>query len=125
MEVRIESRNRPYTAVALQWAIANGATCIDRGQGLYVCGSTEGRQLHSFADGPRGGVTIGNVFITEEDPYDTLDDPDLLAHEAKHSDQWAIGGKWIPGLYWGSELAAGLVGVCGPFEVAAGAKEGC
>jgi hypothetical protein len=118
------ARNLPYTTLGLEWAQANGATCIDRGQGLYVCGSTDAQGLNAFADGPRGGVTIGNVFITEDDVFETLDDPDLLAHEAKHSDQWAILGAAFAPIYLGTEGAAMLLGTCGPFERLAGANAG-
>ena len=118
------SRNQDFTTFALAWAQANGATCVDRGQGLYVCGGNGAEGLNSFADGPRGGVTIGNVYLTEDDVFDALEDPDLLAHEAKHSDQWAVLGVAIVPIYLGTEGAAAILGTCGPLERLAGAEAG-
>lgn len=78
----------------------------------------------SWADGPEGGVTIGNVFLTEGDLIETLRNPNLLAHEAKHSDQWAILGPAFAPMYLGSDGALSLFGVCGPFEGLAGYEAG-
>jgi hypothetical protein len=106
--------------VALAHARANDADCVGRGQKLWLCGGVR----NTWADGPAGGIAIGNVYITEAGVRDTLNKPRLLAHEAKHSDQWAILGSKFAVIYLGTDGVPGLIGLCGPFEGWAGYADG-
>jgi len=90
------------------------------GEDLFICCTGAPRWLN----GPRGGMTVGNVFLTSE--ADVA--PDLRRHEVRHADQWAVLGPLaFPLLYGLAEAIARLRGK-GPegnvFERLAGLGEG-
>lgn len=64
---------------------------------------------------PRGGVCVGNVFLTGREPSDAV-----LRHERKHVSQWHLYGLAMPVLYW----AAGRNPEKNWFEVEAGLTDG-
>lgn len=103
----------PATVAALGWGVLHGGTVDSCGRLLVVSGMEGG-------DGPRGGVTVGRVFLTED--QDRLDDA-MVRHEERHTNQWAVLGGALPLLYAAAELAGG-----GPngnlFEAHAGLADG-
>ena len=113
-----DARNRDLTNMALAVAKAQGADCRSREQRLWVCGNAS-------CDGPQDGVTVGNVYVTEDSTESVLSNPALLAHEAKHSDQWAILGSAFVPIYLETEGVARLAGhECGVLEKLAGEEGG-
>lgn len=64
---------------------------------------------------PRGGVCVGNVFLTGAEPSKVL-----VAHELVHARQWKRYGLVFPLLY----AAAGANPLTNRFEVEAGLKSG-
>ncbi len=99
------------TAVGLVLALIAGASCSWNGQELMIL-CTEAKRLRV-----KGGFTFGNVFITDKRRVG----PDLLRHEAKHADQWALMGWSFAALYVGSSA---LVGECNVWEAMAGYADG-
>ncbi len=92
-------RNFRWTVAG--WAIARsqGATCKWRKGLMVVC---TGARWAGF----RGGMTIGNTYITTERTVSAR----LLAHETKHSDQWAIFGWLFVPLYLLAEAVSWIWG---------------
>lgn len=81
--------NAPASGVGLIVAASNGAQCATSAGGLIVCGGA--------ANNPGGGgTTIGDVFVTDKSTSVVLQNPELIKHELRHSDQWA---GWGPFLY--------------------------
>ncbi|HMC41841.1 MAG TPA: hypothetical protein VKI20_02435 [Acidimicrobiales bacterium] len=111
--------NLPATAVALGLARLTGSRPVVS-EDLFMCCARVPRWLN----GPRGGMTVGNVYLTSGgEPA-----PDLRRHEVRHADQWALlGPVAFPILYGVAELVARLRGK-GPranlFERWAGLSEG-
>ncbi len=115
---------RQITIAALEMAQSQGGKCTPGPRGLHLCvvpkgadvnvrlGSTDVRiQIYD-----KGGTTIGNVFITDED---RRGDGPLLDHELFHTFQWAAAGGLPFAALYGNEYAkAG--GECNRFEQAAG-----
>lgn len=64
---------------------------------------------------PRGGVTVGRVFLTGPQPTAAL-----LRHESRHVEQWRTYGLAMPILYW----LAGRDAHSNWFEVEAGLDDG-
>ncbi len=64
---------------------------------------------------PRGGVCVGNVFLTGKKPGIKV-----LQHEARHVLQWKRYGLAMPVLYW----LAGSDPSTNRFEVQAGLRDG-
>ena len=63
-----------------------------------------------------GGTTYGSVFVTPQlSSYltSTGDGRKLMSHEAKHADQWAVGGLGFGIAYVGTYAASGR---CNMFE---------
>jgi hypothetical protein len=88
-------KNLPSTTVGFVAAEADHGHC-HWAPGLMV-------QCSSARWSPRGGIDIGNVFITTDDRSDI--DSALMSHEAKHADQWAIfGNLHFPALYGGASI---------------------
>lgn len=111
--------NLPATALAAGLARLAG-TRPTMGNDLFICCTGVPRWLN----GPRGGMTVGNVFLTSR----TEIEPGLRRHEVRHADQWAVLGPLaFPVLYGLAEAAARLRGK-GPegnvFERLAGLGEG-
>lgn len=98
--------------VATLVAIGYGALLSRRGaqplDGLLIF------KLPSWAY-PRGGITIGRVFLTGQSCSESL-----LRHERVHVQQWRRYGLLFPLLYW----AAGLDPRRNRFEVEAGLIDG-
>jgi len=111
--------NLPATALALGLARLAGRRALV-GEDLFMCCTNVPRWLN----GPRGGVTIGNVFLTSG----AGPTPELRRHEVRHADQWALLGPLaFPVLYVLAEGIAWLRGK-GPegnvFERLAGLGDG-
>lgn len=74
---------------------------------------------------------VGDYFIVRHDRIVT---PELLRHETKHADQWAVFGNSYPGFYFGAEgwarvYDAAVDGEHAPsyynvFELVANSREG-
>ncbi len=81
------------------WAEINGAECgWNKKNQILICKGIN----NAFADGPKGGMTIGSVFITEKRVDDCID-----RHEGKHANQWAVlGGVGFPAAYAVGEALA-------------------
>ena len=79
-------RNAGYTAAGVGWAYANGGRC-QRRQGLMVA-CTGMRWGYGF----RGGVTVGNTYLTNARRVTNQ----RMRHEANHATQWAISGERFP-----------------------------
>jgi RHS repeat-associated protein len=93
------------TALGLTVAAIAGASCaIHGGELTVIC--TGARRLRI-----KGGFTIGNVFVTGLSRREV--GPRLIAHEAKHSDQWAILGWGMGPAYAAAYFQAGE---CNIFE---------
>jgi hypothetical protein len=111
--------NLPITLPTVGLARMAGADCR-RGRDLFVVCSGVPRWLN----GPRGGVTVGNAFLTSGPPPDT----DLRRHEVRHADQWAVAGLIaFPVAYAIAELigrARGRGRAGNVFERLAGLAEG-
>ena len=106
-----EVSNAPWTAAALSYAAAVGGECHGRSGGLLEC---------MVADFPGYGdqVTIGNVvFNTTGERMKN----ERLAHETKHSDQWALFGADFAIDYL---IQQGIVGECNFWEWWAGFGSG-
>lgn len=101
----------PFTIPAVTWGYANGGVLHVHGDMLVMTGMSRGY-------GPRSGVTIGQVFLTSDDSK-----LNLLAHEARHSDQWLIFGGLLPPLYLVADLLGGGPGG-NVFEINAGLESG-
>jgi len=97
-------------------ALSSGASCgFSWSEVMVVCTGAGSNFLVR-----KGGTTYGSVFTTPERGVKAP----LLGHEAKHADQWALGG--FPGFgvpYLAAEVV-GLRGSCNPFERWAGLTEG-
>ncbi|MGH2759141.1 MAG: RHS repeat-associated core domain-containing protein, partial [Actinomycetota bacterium] len=88
------------------WAIARsqGATCKWRKGLMVVC---TGARWAGF----RGGMTIGNTYITTAPVVSA----GLLAHETKHADQWALFGWLFVPLYLLAEAVSWIWGARGRY----------
>ncbi len=114
-----QSRNQEWKLRGSAWARANGGTCVQREQGMVLC-----HGVSDLGSGPREGLTIGNAFVTSlPENRVTLD---LLSHEAKHSDQWAVLGDKFAAIYVGDWLASRAAGRgdCQLLEGLAGYEDG-
>ena len=65
---------------------------------------------------PRGGVCVGNCFLTGDGPIDDR----LIAHESVHAEQWRRYGFLMPVLY----ALAGRDPLRNRFEIEAGLEDG-
>jgi RHS repeat-associated protein len=83
--------NAPLTGAVVAVAAAGGASCGMDGQELTVVCQNAPRWMYG-----RGGTTLGGAFMTDKLPTDPHDRSRRLAHEAKHSDQWAIANIVAP-----------------------------
>lgn len=109
------------TSLALTVAKTAGAECRTASNGLIVC--------RSQALNVQGGTTYGEVFITSSKISRVLSDEDLLAHEQRHSEQWASLGPVLFGASYllevvKSEMETGTYGCGNRYEIEAGLKEG-
>ncbi len=110
-----ETRNAPFTAVALAWGEANGGNCHLQGnEGMFVCTGMTGGY------GPRAGFTVGNGYLTGDDEVTK----EQMKHETKHADQWALGGLAFPVAYGVNAAATGNDPCRNFFEWWAGFKNG-
>lgn len=92
--------NAPASTVGL-WIGERFGDCQAAPDQLTVCGGA-GRF------GP-GGLTIGNVIITNGSSSDAISNSDFMRHESIHSTQWAILG---PGLFlaiWLNQTAGSII----------------
>ncbi|MCC7365165.1 MAG: hypothetical protein IT303_12420 [Dehalococcoidia bacterium] len=103
----------PFTVPALAWGVANGGTVEVRGSMFVVTGMDSGW-------GPRAGVTVGQVFLTNKEEVSDV----LLAHESTHADQWAALGVLLPALYAANDALTGAAADQNVFEVDAGLEAG-
>lgn len=106
------------------------SSCRMRSDGIIGCFG-----LGSLLDrlgGSNNAVTIGNVILSREKSWNEMG-AELIAHEIKHADQWAVAGlaTWPNPLLGQSKMlesylaAQALFGTCGnPFEKAAGIGPG-
>jgi hypothetical protein len=94
--------NAPWTFSATAFATATGSNCDWEVELTVACYGGA-----SWADGPRGGFTAGNTFITENTPAELAASAQgngtttqrILQHERAHSTQWSILGGSTPFLY--------------------------
>ena len=108
-------QNAPLTIIGTAWSEANGGDCsMNWGEIFMVC-----RGVNDYADGPKGGITLGGVFIT----HDPIPDDCVIRHEVKHSTQWAVIGPVFIPAYAVAEVASGG-GAKNPFEIQAGLRDG-
>lgn len=114
-------QNAPITTASRLYGEGIGGNCGQREVLMTVCSGASGGFV------PRGGFTIGNVFVTRQPEVSTT----LLSHETKHSDQWAILGLAMPAAYGLAEAASIATGASGAkagcnnaFKIAAGPEEG-
>jgi len=114
--------NAPLTLGVGAAATLGGGDCGVNGQEMMLVCSNAPDWMYD-----RGGTTIGNVFLTG----DGKPSERLLAHEAKHADQWAmsqmllgpVGMIAFPIAYGAEEKASGGKG-CNFFERWAGLDDG-
>ncbi|MBM7470324.1 RHS repeat-associated protein [Microbacterium keratanolyticum] len=97
-----QEANRLATTAALLAAFAGKADCQTAHNGVIVCGS--------FVNPGGGGTTFGDVFLTAEDTADVLMDDNLLAHELRHSQQWAGWSADYVLAYLGESLKSAMRG---------------
>lgn len=138
--------NSQLSELAMNLAIAAGGSCQGAAGGLIVCIVPIGAEVplrgrtaiptgvdqygnptystvdfdFSFTVWGKGGTTIGNVFITENQA--AMNDAALLDHELVHTYQWAAAGGLPFALLYGLEYAR--AGECNRFEEAAGYAAG-
>ena len=117
--------NAPATGLGALVALAGGATCNDAQNGLIVCSSS---RFNPGGD-DTGGTTFGEVFVTKRDAEDVLTNKGLLAHEQRHSEQWAGWGLFRYPLAYAyesgvSNAVSGSYGSANYFEWDAGMVEG-
>jgi hypothetical protein len=110
-------RNLPVSTAAALWGVAHGGSARVHNGLLVVSG------MHS-GFGPRGGVTVGSVYLTKE-----VGDAATLRHEQHHAGQWAVlgpaafGVSYVAAQWTGTALLhAGDAGSV--FEMAAGLHDG-
>ena len=83
------SRNAEISNGALDLAESFGTSgCVKAPDAVTVCGGMPGN----------GGLTIGNVILTNRSAQDVIDDRDFMTHETRHSTQWAALGAY--GFMW-------------------------
>ena len=107
------------TTIGLIYGLAAGGSCRGSRQECTIVCSSSKRFIQ------RGGTTIGGVFVTKFSERNVT--PKLLAHEAKHSDQWMVGGWAFGALYLAEELRVKAMGGsegCNIFERMAGLEGG-
>lgn len=97
-------------AVGWVWGGIWSRGAVERRGGLWVF---RGMPRWTFA---RGGVCVGDCFLTGDAPIDDA----LLRHEAVHSTQWRRYGALMPLLY----LWAGRDPLRNRFEIEAGLEDG-
>jgi RHS repeat-associated protein len=113
--------NAPVTLLGVGYSKLQGADCDWEAELTIACYETGGPV-------PRGGFTLGNVFITHK--TDLAVSEERLGHERKHSDQWAIftgvtgSALSFPVAYGIDWLQAGGNPCRQGFEQWAGLKEG-
>jgi RHS repeat-associated protein len=73
--------NTPVTLLGVSYSELQGADCDWEAELTIACYGTGGPV-------PRGGFTLGNTFITWQSKNMVTEE--MLGHERKHSDQWAI-----------------------------------
>ena len=104
------------SALGVAAAVTSGAKCgMNWDQVMVVCTGARNNFLVR-----KGGTTYGSVFTTS---YPSVTRK-LLRHEAKHSDQWGLGGFVGFGVPYAIAERAGLKGSCNPFERWAGLSDG-
>jgi RHS repeat-associated protein len=101
------------TQIGLVYGIASGASCRGNRQELMIKCSSARRFSRA------GGMTVGNVLVGTKSSREY--GRRLMAHEAKHSDQWSALGWSFPALYG---IAYGRSSGCNVFDRAAGYKDG-
>jgi hypothetical protein len=119
--------NLPFTLTAAAAATAAGADCDFEVDLTIACFGTP-----DWLDGPAGGITIGNSFLTrtsKEDFERTAKENGttgerLLAHERRHSTQWAFLGLRIIPLYLLNVAATGNNPCRNVLEIDAGLADG-
>ncbi len=113
-------RNAPETVAAVIWAEAWGGDCSMNGDLFVVCSNVPG-----YAHGARGGITIGNAFLSPDSAQYNAEHPALIGHEYRHARQWAaLGSIAFPVAYGVAELAGGGGGCGNVFEQGAGLGAG-
>lgn len=81
------------------WAEANGAECgWNKKNQILICKGVD----NAFADGPKGGITIGSVFLTQSPDVSSC----VSRHEGKHANQWSVYGAGFTGVYLTAEAFA-------------------
>ena len=93
--------NAPITAIGVVAAKASGGNCAGR-EGMIVC-------THAFNPGGpgTGGATWGDAFITARKPGDVSSN--LIAHERRHSEQWAGWGLPFAAAYGTAHYLSGAL----------------
>jgi RHS repeat-associated protein len=105
------------TLNGVAWGLAGGGKCsLNRQELMIACTGMTSLRV-------QGGTTVGSTFVTYHGAgyLKTPEGIRMIAHEAKHSNQWAILGLSMAPLYW---AAAGVSGQCNVFERQAGYKDG-
>ena len=109
------------TALGLLIAHTGGAKLARHDAGLWVASGYRGIAA-------KRAFTVGNVVLTRHDARTFAERPALRAHEARHSDQWALLGPLFVPLYYTEALISwALTGddaAGNAFEVHAGLRDG-
>ena len=109
------------TALGLLAARVGHAETTRDDDGLWIAARYRGVGL-------RRTFTVGNVVLTRHDARTFAERPALRAHEARHSDQWALLGPLFVPLYYTEALISwvltGSDAAGNAFEVVAGLSDG-
>ena len=105
-----ETRNTELTNLALDIAESYGTSGCLRSSTtkIIICGGMPGS----------GGLTLGNVVLTNRSAQAAADNDDFMAHETMHSTQWAVLGPIEFGLLWVG--GAGTSIITGNFQSSGG-----
>ncbi|MGY4644221.1 PA14 domain-containing protein [Cellulomonas sp. URHB0016] len=110
----IANVNNGSTTLGLVIARASGAKCNwNKQEWMYAC--TGAKRF-----GVKGGTTYGSTFVSSKLSKDL--DVRVMAHEGKHSNQWALLGS--PGMAFGYLNAYASQGECNFYERQAGFADG-
>jgi hypothetical protein len=95
--------NAPITGPTWVWAEANGGNCgFDPGL-VVAC-----EDVNSWANGPRGALTVGGVVLYEDEGSEISDAE--RRHEERHTDQWALFGLGLVPAYYANEGVSQVTG---------------
>jgi RHS repeat-associated protein len=120
--------NLPVTGNAVVVAVASGGSCEMRSRLQIACFGTA-----EWADGPRGGITLGNAFLTSDTRRELSANASLngttperiYGHEYQHSRDWALLGPVGTPLAYGADWLRARGDPCKQFfEIRANLADG-